>query len=293
MVDRAFFSADGELLIVPQQGSLNIITELGRLEVAPGQIIGVPRGIRFCVIIDEPVRGYICENHGAAFRLPELGPIGSNGLANSRDFETPVAWIDDDDRPTEIVQKYHGRLWSTPLDRSPFDVAAWHGSLAPYRYDLSRFMAINSVTFDHPDPSIFTVLTSPSDVPGTPNCDFVIFPERWAVTEHTFRPPWYHRNVMSEMMGLIHGTYEAKAHGFLPGGVSIHNCMSSHGPDHESYEGAVCGRPRTAQDRRHAGVHVREPTNMESHSKSYGGASRTWPFLSTTRLASSPGGRAR
>ncbi|WP_419825694.1 homogentisate 1,2-dioxygenase [Sphingomonas sp.] len=240
MVDRAFMDADGELLIVPQEGALRIVTELGVLDVAPLQVAVVPRGVRFRLdLLDGPARGYVCENYGAAFRLPDLGPIGSNGLANPRDFETPVASFEDRDEPHEIVQKFESALWTTTLDHSPFDVVAWHGNLAPYRYDLTRFNTINTVSFDHPDPSIFTVLTSPSDTPGTANCDFVIFPPRWMVAEDTFRPPWFHRNVMSEFMGLITGAYDAKEGGFLPGGASLHNRMNGHGPDRASYEKAV------------------------------------------------------
>jgi len=240
MAGRVFYDADGELLIVPQQGALDIATELGRLHVAPGEIVVIPRGVRFRVALpDGPVRGYVCENYGQPFRLPELGPIGSNGLANARDFLTPVAWYEDRDAPTQVVQKFQGRLWETTLDHSPLDVVAWHGNLAPYKYDLARFNTIGTVSYDHPDPSIFTVLTSPSEVPGTANCDFVVFPPRWMVAEDTFRPPWFHRNVMSEFMGLIHGVYDAKAGGFAPGGASLHNCMSGHGPDKASYEQAI------------------------------------------------------
>jgi homogentisate 1,2-dioxygenase len=239
MAGRAFSNADGELLIVPQEGALALTTELGRFAVGPGEIAVIPRGLRFRVDVDGPARGYVCENYGAHFRLPELGPIGSNGLANPRDFETPTAWFEDRDVPCEIVLKFRGRLWTVALDHSPFDVVAWHGNLAPCRYDLARFNTINTVSFDHPDPSIFTVLTSPSETPGTANCDFVIFPPRWMVAEDTFRPPWFHRNVMSEFMGLIRGSYDAKAEGFAPGGASLHNCMSGHGPDRASYEAAV------------------------------------------------------
>lgn len=243
MVDRAFFDADGELLIVPQSGALRVVTEMGVLDVEPLQIGLIPRGVRFRVELpDGEARGYVCENHGAAFRLPDLGPIGANGLANVRDFETPVAWFEDIDAPCELIQKYEGRLWSSTLDHSPFDVVAWHGNLAPCRYDLRRFNTIGTVSFDHPDPSIFTVLTSPSDTPGTANCDFVIFPPRWMVAEDTFRPPWFHRNVMSEYMGLIAGAYDAKAGGFLPGGGSLHNRMSGHGPDRASHEAATTAR---------------------------------------------------
>ena len=240
MAGRVFYTADGELLFVPQTGRLALVTEMGILDLSPGEIGVVPRGVRFrAELPDGEARGYVCENYGALFRLPDLGPIGANGLANPRDFMTPTAWFEDLDQPTEVVQKFAGQLWTTTLDHSPLDVVAWHGNLAPYKYDLSCFNTINTVSFDHPDPSIFTVLTSPSDTLGTANCDFVIFPPRWMVAEHTFRPPWFHRNVMSEFMGLIHGAYDAKAGGFAPGGASLHNCMSGHGPDQASYEGAI------------------------------------------------------
>ena len=239
MRGRAFFDADGELLFVPQLGGLVLVTELGRLTVDPGEIAVLPRGLRFRVeLTADAARGYVCENYGALLRLPELGPIGSNGLANAHDFRTPVAAFEDAE-PTEIVQKFLGGLWSTQLDRSPFDVVAWRGNYVPYKYDLARFNAIGSIGFDHPDPSIYTVLTSPSATPGTANVDFVIFPPRWIVAEHTFRPPWFHRNVMNEYMGLIEGSYDAKAEGFVPGGASLHNCMSAHGPDAASYRQAV------------------------------------------------------
>lgn len=240
MERRLFFSADGELLIVPQAGSLQIVTELGAFGLRPLEIAIIPRGVRFRVdLLDSFARGYVCENYGALFRLPELGPIGSNGLANSRDFEMPDAAFEDIDERHELIQKFGGGLWRTVLNHSPLDVVAWHGNLAPVKYDLRRFNAINTVSFDHPDPSIFTVLTSPSEVPGTANCDFVIFPPRWMVAEGTFRPPWFHRNVMSEYMGLIEGAYDAKSEGFLPGGASLHNCMNGHGPDVTTYTKAV------------------------------------------------------
>jgi homogentisate 1,2-dioxygenase len=232
-------NADGEMLIVPQAGSLRLVTEMGILHVPPLHVAVIPRGVRFRVEVEGPSRGYVCENYGAIFRLPELGPIGANGLANPRDFETPVAWFEDRNEPVELVQKFQGALWATTLDHSPFDVVAWHGNLAPYRYDLTRFNTIGTVSFDHPDPSIFTVLTSPSDTPGTANADFVIFPPRWMVAEDTFRPPWFHRNIMSELMGLIHGQYDAKEGGFAPGGVSLHNQMNGHGPDQASYDKAI------------------------------------------------------
>jgi homogentisate 1,2-dioxygenase len=238
MTGRVFVDADGELLIIPQSGMLRIFTEMGRLEVVPGWIALIPRGVRFRVEVDGEARGYVAENQGAVFRLPELGPIGSNGLANARDFEAPVAAFEDVDGPCEVIQKYQGALWSTTLDHSPLDVVAWHGNLAPCRYELARFNTIGTVSFDHPDPSIFTVLTSPSETPGRANADFVIFPPRWMVGEDTFRPPWFHRNVMSEAMGLIHGEYDAKAEGFQPGGLSLHNLMSGHGPDVDSWNGA-------------------------------------------------------
>jgi len=234
MDGRAFVNADGEMLIVPQQGTLLITTELGVLQVAPGEVALLPRGLVFKVAVDGPSRAYVCENHGAPFRLPELGPIGSNGLANPRDFLAPVAAVEAD-VPYEIVKKDGGALWRSTQAHTPFNVAAWHGNLAPLKYDTANFMTIGSISFDHPDPSIFTVLTSPSDTPGTANCDFVIFPPRWLVAEDTFRPPWYHRNLMSEFMGLVHGEYDAKPGGFKPGGMSLHNSMVPHGPDAEAF----------------------------------------------------------
>ena len=239
MERRAFVSADGELLVIPQQGRLKLLTEMGRIDLPPGHVALIPRGVRFRVLLpDGKARGYVAENHGQPFRLPDLGPIGANGLANPRDFETPHAWYEDVDGAFELIQKFGGSLWTTDLGRSPLDVVAWHGNLAPCRYDLSRFNTIGTVSFDHPDPSIFTVLTSPSDVPGTANADFVIFPPRWMVAEDTFRPPWFHRNVMSEAMGLITGAYDAKADGFAPGALSLHNQMSGHGPDVATWQGA-------------------------------------------------------
>jgi homogentisate 1,2-dioxygenase len=248
--DRFFYDADGELLIVPQQGTLTLCTELGVLEAGPGEIAVIPRGVRFTVEISEPSRGYICENKAALLRLPDLGLIGSNGLANSRDFLTPVAAYEDREGDFELVAKFGGKLWSARIDHSPLDVVAWHGNYAPYKYDLRKFNVINTVSFDHPDPSIFTVLTSPSDTPGTANIDFVIFPPRWMVAEHTFRPPYFHRNVMNEYMGLIFGTYDAKSEGFVPGGASLHNCMSGHGPDAATFEQASSAKlePRYLAD---------------------------------------------
>jgi homogentisate 1,2-dioxygenase len=235
---RCFYNADGELLIVPQDGALCLKTEFGIIDLAPGEIAVVPRGIKFRVECTASIRGYVCENYGQPFRLPDLGPIGANGLANPRDFLTPVAWFEDVSGTTEVVAKFGGNLWSYKMHGSPLNVVAWHGNYAPYKYDLANFNAINSVSFDHCDPSIFTVLTSPSDVAGTANVDFVIFPPRWVVAENTFRPPWFHRNVMSEYMGLIHGKYDAKADGFSPGGGSLHNSFSAHGPDMATFQRA-------------------------------------------------------
>ena len=239
MQDRFFYNADGELLIVPQQGGLSLRTELGVLDIVSGEIAVIPRGVRFAVDLqDDSARGYVCENYGQLLRLPDLGPIGANGLANPRDFLAPVAAFEDREGRFELLAKFAGKLWSAAIDHSPLDVVAWHGNYAPYKYHLAHFNAINSVSFDHADPSIFTVLTSPSGIPGTANMDFVIFPPRWMVAEHTFRPPWFHRNVMSEYMGLVYGEYDAKAEGFVPGGGSLHNCMSGHGPDATTFEAA-------------------------------------------------------
>ncbi|WP_414896437.1 homogentisate 1,2-dioxygenase [Roseateles sp.] len=238
---RAFVNADGELLIVPQQGVLHITTEMGLLDVAPGEIALLPRGMAFKVGLAStggPSRGYVCENYGAAFRLPELGPIGSNGLANARDFLAPVAAFETTPGAYEIVKKYGGSLWRAAQAHSPFNVVAWHGNLTPYKYDTKHFMTLGSISFDHPDPSIFTVLTSPSDTAGWANCDFVIFPPRWLVAEDSFRPPWFHRNVMSEYMGLVLGQYDAKPEGFKPGGSSLHNAYVPHGPDVEAFSKA-------------------------------------------------------
>ena len=239
MSERYLWNADAEMMLVPQQGAIVLFTELGRLELRPGDIGVVPRGMKFKVeLVERAARGYVCENYGPAFRLPELGPIGSQGLAQQADFQSPVAAFEDAGR-CEVVAKFMGALWASEFAHSPLDVVAWRGDYAPYRYELARFMAINTVSFDHPDPSIFTVLTSPSPQPGVANCDFVVFPPRWSVAEDTFRPPWFHRNVMSELMGLVHGVYDAKAEGFLPGGISVHNCMSAHGPDLATYRKAA------------------------------------------------------
>ncbi|MEK2663238.1 homogentisate 1,2-dioxygenase [Pseudomonas aeruginosa] len=239
-MERCFYDADGELLLVPQLGRLRLCTELGALQVEPLEIAVIPRGMKFRVeLLDGEARGYIAENHGAPLRLPDLGPIGSNGLANPRDFLTPVARYEDSRQPLQLVQKYLGELWACELDHSPLDVVAWHGNNVPYKYDLRRFNTIGTVSFDHPDPSIFTVLTSPTSVPGLANIDFMIFPPRWMVAENTFRPPWFHRNLMNEFMGLIQGAYDAKAGGFVPGGASLHSCMSAHGPDAESCDKAI------------------------------------------------------
>jgi homogentisate 1,2-dioxygenase len=239
MTERVFVDADGELVIVPQQGRLLLRTELGALEAAPGELAVVPRGLRFRVELpDGAARGWIGENYGAFLRLPELGPIGANALANPRDFLTPVAAFEDRDAPLQVVQKFAGHLWAADYDHSPLDVVAWHGNHVPYKYDLARFNVLGTVSFDHPDPSIFTVLTAATDTPGTANLDVVVFPPRWMVAEHTFRPPWFHRNVMSEFMGLVRGVYDAKAEGFVPGGMSLHNALAAHGPDVATFEKA-------------------------------------------------------
>ena len=248
MRDRFFYDADGELLIVPQLGRLRLASELGVLEAGPREILLVPRGVRFCVQLpDGQARGYICENFGAPLKLPDLGPIGSNGLANPRDFQTPVAWYEDRDGQMELVGKLGGVLWSASLDHSPLDVVAWHGNNAPCKYDLRHFNTMGSISYDHPDPSIFLVLHSVSDTPGFDSVAFVIFPPRWLVSQDTFRPPWFHRNIASEFMGLIHGVYDAKASGFEPGGASLHSCMTGHGPDAETFERASHADTRVPQ----------------------------------------------
>jgi homogentisate 1,2-dioxygenase len=249
MQERFFYDADAELLIVPQSGGLRLLTELGALEIEPLEIAVIPRGLRFRVeLLGASARGYMCENFGAPLKLPDLGPIGANALANPRDFRTPLAWYEEREGKFELVAKFGGALWSAPIGHSPLDVVAWHGNYAPYKYDLRRFNTVGSVSYDHPDPSIFLVLHSVSDTPGVDNLDFVIFPPRWLVMEDTFRPPWFHRNVASEFMGLITGVYDAKAHGFEPGGASLHNCMSGHGPDAASF--AKASRADTTRPQR-------------------------------------------
>ncbi|MFF3545326.1 homogentisate 1,2-dioxygenase [Streptomyces platensis] len=251
MERRVFGNADGELLIVPERGGLLLRTELGLLHAAPGEVALIPRGVRFRVeLLDATARGYVCENYGRPFQLPDLGPIGANGLANARDFRAPVAAYEDVEGPVEVVNKFCGHLWTATYDHSPLDVVAWHGNHVPYVYDLHRFNVIGSISYDHPDPSIFTVLTSPSDTPGLAGVDFVVFAPRWLVGEDTFRPPYFHRNVMTEYMGLIEGAYDAKAEGFVPGGGSLHNMMSAHGPDRETFDRASAAelRPQKIDD---------------------------------------------
>ncbi len=237
MADEYFYDADGELLFVPQQGRLRLWTEFGIIDIEPGEIAVIPRGVKLRVeLVDGPARGYLCENYGGAFTLPERGPIGANCLANQRDFLTPMAAYEDRDAPSRLYVKWGGVLWAADIDHSPLDVVAWHGNYAPYKYDLRRYSPVGPVLYDHADPSIFSVLTAPSEAPGTANIDFVIFPDRWLVAENTFRPPWYHMNVMSEFMGLIYGQYDAKPTGFVPGGMSLHNSMLPHGPDEDAFE---------------------------------------------------------
>lgn len=240
MEDEYFYNADGEMLVVPQQGELRLWTEFGVIDAGPGEVAVIPRGVKLrAELKGGPARGYLCENYGGALTLPERGPIGANCLANPRDFLTPVAAYEDRGAPSMLTVKWGGSLWAAEIPASPLDVVAWHGNYAPYKYDLRRYSPVGPVLFDHADPSIFTVLTSPSETPGTANIDFVCFPDRWTVAEDTFRPPWYHMNVMSEFMGLVYGVYDAKTGGgFAPGGFSLHNTMLPHGPDADAFEAA-------------------------------------------------------
>jgi len=240
MIDKYFYSADSELLIVPQEGRIRFLTEMGIIDVEPQEIVIIPRGLMFRVeIIDAQARGFICENYGAKFDLPNRGPIGANCLANSRDFKTPVAYYEDNSNLSKLIIKWCGQFHITEIDHSPLDIVAWHGNYAPCKYNLKNFSPVGALLFDHPDPSIFTVLTAPSGIEGTANIDFVLFRERWSVAENTFRPPWYHKNIMSELMGNIYGVYDAKPEGFKPGGMSLHNMMLPHGPDMEAFEKAT------------------------------------------------------
>jgi homogentisate 1,2-dioxygenase len=239
MEDEYFFSADSELLVVPQEGILRFYTELGIIELEPKEIAILPRGLVYRVeVVEGPARGFVCENYGQKFELPGRGPIGANCMANRRDFKTPVAWYEDKEVASKVTVKWCGQFHETRIGHSPLDVVAWHGNYAPVKYDLRTYCPVGAILFDHPDPSIFTVLTAPSGAPGTANIDFVLFRERWMVAENTFRPPWYHKNIMSELMGNIYGQYDAKPHGFVPGGMSLHNMMLPHGPDNEAFEGA-------------------------------------------------------
>lgn len=239
MVDAYFFSADSELLVVPQQGRLRFCTELGIIDLEPKEIAIIPRGLVYRVeVLEGPCRGFVCENYGQKFQLPGRGPIGANCMANPRDFKCPVAAFEDREAKSRVVVKWCGQFHETWIGHSPLDVVAWHGNYAAYKYDLRTYSPVGAILFDHPDPSIFTVLTAPSGQPGTANIDFVLFRERWMVAEHSFRPPWYHKNLMSELMGNIYGQYDAKPQGFVPGGVSLHNMMLPHGPDRPAFEGA-------------------------------------------------------
>ncbi|KTD82393.1 homogentisate 1,2-dioxygenase [Legionella waltersii] len=240
MDNKYLANYDGELLFVPYLGELNLFTEFGFMHLKAGMIAVIPRGVKFKIeILSDEAAGYVCENAGAPLTLPQLGPIGANGLANPRHFMYPTAAFETKEIDCIVLCKNQNKLWFSESKHSPLNVVAWHGNYAPYCYDLSLFNTINTVSFDHPDPSIFTVLTSESESPGIANLDFVIFPPRWMVAEHTFRPPYFHRNYMNELMGLVYGNYDAKMEGFLPGGISIHNCMTPHGPDFDSYEAAA------------------------------------------------------
>ncbi|MAB02084.1 MAG: homogentisate 1,2-dioxygenase [Rhodobacteraceae bacterium] len=240
MDNEYFYSADSELLIVPQEGQLRFFTEMGIIDLEPQEIAIIPRGLLFKVdIINGPARGFVCENYGAKFDLPNRGPIGANCLANPRDFKTPKAAFEDNSITSTVTIKWCGQFHITEIDHSPLDIVAWHGNYAPCKYDLRTFSPVGALLFDHPDPSIFTVLTAPSGVEGTANIDFVLFRDRWSVAENTFRPPWYHKNIMSELMGNIHGVYDAKPEGFAPGGMSLHNMMLPHGPDMDAFEKAT------------------------------------------------------
>lgn len=271
MADEYFFNADGEMLVVPQSGGLRFWTELGRIEVTPGEICVIPRGMKFrAELLDGPARGYLCENYGAKFTLPDRGPIGANCLANPRDFKTPNAAYEDKETASELTVKWCGKFYVTRIGHSPLDVVAWHGNYAPYKYDLRTFAPVGAILFDHPDPSIFTVMTAPSGEEGTANVDFVIFPERWSVAEHSFRPPWFHMNIMSEFMGLIYGQYDAKPDGFVPGGISLHNCMLPHGPDATAFEKAstVKLKPHKLTDTLAFMFETRYPQHLTSYAAS-------------------------
>ena len=230
MENRSFYNADGEMLLVPQQGKLTLQTESGVLDVDPGMVAIIPRGLKFSVLLREDhARGYIGEVFGRSFHLPERGPVGANGLADSRHFRAPVAYHENRLVPGySITAKFCGKLFGATQDYSPYDVVAWHGDYTPYVYELRHFSPVINGRMDHADPSIFSVLTAPLDEEGANNLDFVFFPPRWDVSEGTFRPPFFHRNAVTEINGIIRDPAGYKAP-FYSGGCFITPAMTAHG----------------------------------------------------------------
>jgi len=230
MEDRCFGNADGDLLILPEQGALTLLTELGPLEVAPGQVALVPRGIRFSVLVSVGgARGYVAESFGRPFGLPDRGPVGANGLADARHFRAPSAWHEDRvSLGYRVTAKLAGRLFESTQDHSPFDVAAWQGNHVPTVYDLDAFSPVGNARFDHGDPSIHTVLSAPMDEQGAHTLDLVAFVARWDVTEHTFRPPYFHRNVTTELNGIVRDAV-VPGSPFVPGCFFLTPSLVPHG----------------------------------------------------------------
>ncbi|KAH9874017.1 hypothetical protein IAQ61_004645 [Plenodomus lingam] len=240
MERRAFCNADGDFLICAQLGTLDIVTEMGKIFLQPGEICVIQRGIRFCMNLapdTKVARGYITEVWGSMWELPDLGPLGGHGLANPRDFLYPVAAIDDNLHVDwQIVNKINGELVAIQQDHSPFDLVAWHGNVVPYKYDLTKFSSQNSTSIDHTDPSIFTVLTAKSRDPLTPLADFLWFGPRWDVATNTFRLPYFHRNSASEFLACLYGQGLGRSDDFQPGGGSFEGGHTPHGGFHEGYQ---------------------------------------------------------
>ena len=243
MGDNFFYSIDGDWLFVPQRGNLHLDTEMGKLLVKIGEFAVIPAGVKFRVMIpgneDIQHQGWICEIYGTHLHLPELGPLGANGLANPQDFKIPVADFSNEKGEYRIFAKFLGKFFVAESENSPLDIVAWRGNYYPFKYDFRNYNTMNSVSFDHPDPSIFTVLSAMSSTPGVAILDLVVFKQRFMVAENTFRPPYYHRNIMTEFMGNIYGEYDAKpSGGFEPGCSSLHSPMTPHGPESSVFEKA-------------------------------------------------------
>ncbi|KAK0434287.1 homogentisate 1,2-dioxygenase [Armillaria borealis] len=235
MKNKAFCDSDGDMLVVPQQGRLDVQTEFGRMMVRPGELMVIQKGMKFKVSLpDGPSRGYVQEIFGSHFELPDLGPIGGHGMANPRDFEVPLASFEIDE--TSWEGKIGGQLFSAAQDHIPFDVVAWQGNYVPYKYAMEKFIFVGSVSKDHLDPSVFTVLTAKSKATGIPLVEILTVSERWNVASDTFRPPYYHRNNATEILCFISGERGGR---YVPGGIVLQTVFCPHGPPPEVHKAAI------------------------------------------------------